>query len=115
MLFGTARHTEKWALEFHAGGRNHRRYRCWQCRVFQAVRNLLANEIVIAAIFELQPDEAERENCVRADISEAGRAGDRDLQRNCDVALDLLGRLAGILRDDLDDWRGGVGIGFDIG
>ena len=85
-----------------------------QCRVLQAVGDLLAHEIVIAAIFELQADKAEREHRVRADVGEAGRAGDRDLQRNCDVAFNFLGRLAGILRDDFDDWWRGVGIGLYI-
>src|SRR5262249_40949366 len=34
--------------------------------------------------------------------------------RNGDVALDLLGRLAGILGDDLDERRHRVGVGLDV-
>ncbi len=97
-----------------AGRRNHRRDGRRQRRVLQPVDDLLAHEIVVAAIFELQADEAEREHRVGADIGEAGRAGDCDLQRDGDVALDFLGRLAGKLRDDLDDRRRRIGIGLDV-
>ena len=97
-----------------AGRRNDRRDDGRQRGVLQPVGDLLAHEIVVAAIFELQADKAEREHRVRADVGQAGRAGDRDLQRNGDVTFDFLGRLAGILRDDLDDRRRRVGIGLDI-
>ena len=55
---------------------------------------LLAHEIVVAAVLELQADEAERIDRVGADEFQPRRAGDRDLDRDRDVALDLLGRLA---------------------
>ena len=97
-----------------AGWRDHRRNGRRKRGILQPVRDLLAHEIVIAAIFELQADKTEREDCVGADVGQARRTGDRDLQRNSDIAFDFLGRLAGILRDDLDDrWRR-VGIGLDI-
>ena len=41
-------------------------------------------------------------------------AGQRHLQRNGHLALDLLGRGAGILGDDLDDGRRRIGIGLDV-
>ena len=36
------------------------------------------------------------------------------LDRDGDVALDLLGRLAGALRDDVDQRRHRIGIGLDV-
>ena len=97
-----------------AGRRNHRRDGCWQRRIFQPVGDLLADEVVVAAVFELQADKAEREHRVRADVGQPGRAGDSDLQRDGDVAFDLFRRLTRILSDDFNDrWRR-VGIGFDI-
>ena len=62
-----------------------------QRSVFQAVSDLLAHEIVVAAIFELQPDETESEYGVRTDVCKAGRAGDSNLQRNSDIAFDFFG------------------------
>src|SRR5262249_729766 len=61
------------ALDFAdaAGWRNHRRHGGRERSVLQPVDDLLAHEIVVAAIFELQADETEREHCVRADIGEA--------------------------------------------
>src|SRR5205807_9935004 len=40
--------------------------------------------------------------------------GQVDLDRDCDVTLDLLGRLAGVLGDDVDEGGHRIGIGFDI-
>src|SRR5262245_2998378 len=80
----------------------------------QAIYCLLAHEVVIAAVFELQPNETERIDGVGADVSEPGRTGDRDLDRNRDVTFHLLGRLPWPLRDDLDDRRRGIGIGLDV-
>ncbi len=85
-----------------------------QARVLEPVDGLLADEMIVAAVFELQPDEAQREDGVGADELQAGRAGDRDLDRDRDVALDLLRRLAGLLGDDLDDRRRRIGIGLDV-
>jgi hypothetical protein len=73
-----------------AGRRNHRRDDRRQRGVLQPVGDLLAHEIIVTAIFELQADKAEREHRVRADVGEAGRAGDRNLERNGDIALDFL-------------------------
>jgi hypothetical protein len=62
----------------------------------------------------LQSNEAEREHGVRADVSETGRARDRDFERDGDITLDLLRRLAGILRDNFDNRRRGVGVSLDV-
>ena len=70
--------------------------------------------MVVAAVFELQADETEPINGVGADELQTRRTGDRDLDRNGNVTLDFLGRLALLLGDDLDDgWRR-VRIGLDV-
>ena len=97
-----------------AGRRDHRLHAGRKLDVLQPVERLLPHEIVVAAVFELQPDEAQRKHRIGADEFQPRRAGDRDLDRNRDVALDLLRRLAGILRDDLDDRRRRIGIGLDV-
>ena len=51
---------------------------------------------------------------VGADVSEPGRTGDRDLDRDRDVTFHLLGRLPWPLRDDLDDRGRGIGICLDV-
>src|SRR5262249_53345322 len=95
-----------------AGWRDHRLHALRQVSLPQAIYCLLAHKVVVAAVFELQPNEAERVDGVGADVSEPGRTGDRDLDRNRDVTFYLLGRLPWPLRDDLDDRRRGIGIGL---
>ena len=51
-----------------------------QVHVFQPVDGLLTNEMIILPVFELQPDEAQRENGVRARELEPGRARDARFQ-----------------------------------
>ena len=97
-----------------AGRRDDRLHAGRKLDVLQPVERLLAHEVVVAAVFELQADEAQRKHRVGADVFQPRRAGDRDLDRDRDVALDLLRRLAGILRDDLDDRRRRIGIGLDV-
>ena len=97
-----------------AGGRDHRQHACRQYRVLQPVEGLLAHEMIVAAVFELQADEAEPVDGVGADELQSRGRGDRDLDRDRDVALDLLRRLARLLGDDLDDRRRRVGIGLDV-
>ena len=70
--------------------------------------------MIVAAVFELQTDEAEPVDGVGADELQAWRAGDRDLDRDRDVALDFLGGLTLLLGDDLDDRRRRVGVGLDV-
>src|SRR5829696_1987964 len=97
-----------------SGGRDHRQDAGRQNRILQPVDGLLTNEMIVAAIFELQTDKAQSVDGVGADELQAGRAGDRDLDRNRDVALDFLGGLALLLGDDLDDRRRRIGIGLDV-
>src|SRR2546429_334234 len=85
-----------------------------QVGLAQAIYCLLGHEVVVAAIFELQPNETQRIDRVGADESEPGRTGDRDLYRDRDVTFHLLGRLPWPLRDDLDDRGRGIGIGLDV-
>src|SRR5215831_19114440 len=94
--------------------RDHRLHALRQVSLPQAIYCLLAHEVVVAAVFELQPNETERVDGVGADVSKPGRTGDRDLDRNRDVTFHLLGRLPWPLRDDLDDRRRGIGIGLDV-
>ena len=97
-----------------AGRRNDRRNDGGQRGILQPVGDLLTHKVIVAAIFELQADKAEREHRVRADVSETRRARDRNFKRDRDVTLDFFGRLAGILRDDLDDRRRRIGISLDV-
>ena len=73
-----------------AGRRDDRLHAGRKLDVLQPVERLLAHEVVVAAVFELQPDEAQRKHRVGADEFQPRRAGDRDLDRDRDVALDLL-------------------------
>jgi hypothetical protein len=55
--------------------------------------------------------------CEQRDGAHHGRIGDAGelhLQGNRDVALDFVGRLPGILRDDVDQRRHRIGIGLDV-
>src|SRR5262249_37919708 len=97
-----------------AGWRDHRLHALRQVSLPQAIYCLLAYEVVVAAVFELQPNETERVDRVGADVSEPRRTGDRDLDWNRDVTFHLLGRLPWPLCDDLDDRRRGIGIGLDV-
>src|SRR4029450_7270933 len=96
------------------GWRDHRLHALRQVGLPQAIYCLLAYEVVVAPVFELQPNETERVDRVGADVSEPRRAGDRDLDWDRDVTFHLLGRLPWPLRDDLDDRGRGIGIGLDV-
>ena len=68
----------------------------------------------IAAILELDPDEAQRIDRVGADEPQPRRAGDGYFERDRDVAFHLLGRLARVLGDDFDDGRRRIRVGLDV-
>jgi hypothetical protein len=55
-----------------AGGRDHRLHAGRQHRILQPVEGLLAHEMIVAAVFELQADEAERVDGVGADELQPG-------------------------------------------
>ena len=97
-----------------AGRRDHGLHAGRKHGVLEPVDHLLPYEIVVAAILELNPDEAQRVHGVGADEPQSRRAGDGDFERDGDVALHLLRRLAGILGDDFDDGRSGIRIGLDV-
>ena len=54
------------------------------------------------AVLERERDERQAEQRDAAQPEQAGHAVERALERDRDAALDLLGRLAGVERDDLD-------------
>ena len=74
------------------------------------LRGLLVGQIV--GELHLHVRQAEQRD--RADGLHVGDAGHLDLDRDRDVALDLLGGLAGILGDDVDQRRNRVRIGLDV-
>src|SRR5262249_40132433 len=74
-----------------AGRRDHRLNAIRQLRVAKPVDHLLPDEIVVAAIFELQAYEPQRENGVGADVLETRRAGPPNFHREVQVAPHLLG------------------------
>ena len=97
-----------------AGRRDDRLHALGQGGAGQPIDRLLAHEIVVAAVLELQANEGQPVDRVGPDEAQPRRAGNGDLDRDRDVALHLLGRLARVLRDDLDDGRRGVGVGLDV-
>src|SRR5262249_17547548 len=101
-------------LADRAGWRDHRLHALRQVGLPQAIYRLLAYEVIVAAVFELQPNETERVDRVGADVSKPGGTGDRDLDWDRYVTFHLLGRLPWPLRDDLDDRGRGIGIGLDV-
>ena len=63
---------------------------------------------------EVTLDVAEREERLRANVVEPGHSGEADLERDRDVALDLLGAPSVGLRDDLDERRDRVRVRLDV-
>ncbi len=82
----------------------------------QAVDHLLPGRIVgiLAAVMPGHLQVAQAEQRLAIDLLQAGHAGERHLQGDGDLTLDLLGRSAGEQREHLDDRRRRVGVGFDI-
>ena len=78
-----------------------------------ALDDLLARDERIDAVLERQRDERQAEQRDRAQAVQAGHAVERALERDRDPALDLLGRLAGVDRDDLDLGVGRIGERLD--
>ena len=80
----------------------------------QPIDHHLRGLLVRHVVGELDLHVAQSEQRDRADGLDIGEAGHLDLDRDGDVALDLLGGLAGILRDDVDQRRHRIGIGLDV-
>jgi len=97
-----------------AGRRDHRLHPGRKNGVLEPVDGLLPDKVVVAAVFELDPDEAQRINRVGADEPQPRRAGDGYFERDRDVTFHLLGRLARVLGDDFDDGRRRILVGLDV-
>jgi len=82
--------------------------------LLQHQRRLGDGEVVVDAVVERDADEGKPVERGRADDVDAWRGRQADFHRDGVVALHLLGRLAGRLRGDLQDHRGGIWIGLDI-
>ncbi|MGY4290903.1 hypothetical protein ACVWXO_010169 [Bradyrhizobium sp. LM2.7] len=80
----------------------------------QAVQHLLQRLVIGISEGELEFDVGEAVERDGADGREVLQTGDLGLDRDRDVAFDLLRRQAGALRHDVDHRRGRVGIGFDV-
>ena len=78
------------------------------------IDDFLAGGVVLVAVLELAAQVAEAEHRLGTQVRQAGHARQRHLQRHRHLTLDLLGRAAGKLADDLDDGRRRVGIGLDV-
>src|ERR1700730_13451314 len=80
----------------------------------QPVDDPLLGLLVFEIVGELHLDVGKPEQGDGADGLHVGDAGHLNFQRNGDVALDLLGRLAGALRDHIDEGRYRIRIGLDV-
>jgi hypothetical protein len=80
----------------------------------QAVDDPLLGLVVAEVVGELHLHVRQAEQRDGADAADVRNPGELDLDRDGDVALHLLGRLTGILGDDLHQRRHRVGIGLDV-
>ena len=80
----------------------------------QPVDHPLLRFVIGEVVSELQFDVGKAEQRDRSDRGEMRDARHLDLDRDRDVALDLVGGLSGILRDNVDQRRHRVGIGLDV-
>ena len=79
----------------------------------EALDHMLAVHVAGGSVVEDQHDAGKAGQRGRAQVGKAGNAGHLDLDGDGDLALDLLGRAARPLGDDLDVVVGDVGIGFN--
>src|SRR5262249_27026431 len=80
----------------------------------QPIQNLLLRLLISQVVRELQLHVGKAEQRDRAHCREVGSGSHVHLDRNGNVTLDLFRRLAGVLRDDIDERRDRSGIGFDV-
>ena len=80
----------------------------------QTIDHLLPRALVVDVPGEVTLDVGQAEQRLRADVVEVNHAGQAVLHRHGDVALDLFGRPAVRLRDDLDHRRHRVRVGLDV-
>ena len=81
--------------------------------VLDALVDALTRPIILDAVAENEGDQRQAERALRAHEQEARRAVELALQRDRDPLLDLFGRHAGRLGDDLRARVGDVRIGLD--
>ncbi len=82
--------------------------------LLQIDRGLRQREIIIDAVLKHDAHEGQPIERGRADDVDARRGGKPDFDRDGEIALHLLGRLAGRLGGDFQDHRRRIWIGFDI-
>ncbi len=113
---GVLRIGERVAVNFARGSfrRKRRNNTGGQLGGRQPVQHILLRLVEVHAIIELAAQMSQLEQRAAAGVGQARHAGQRSFQRNRDQPLDFFRRRAGILRDDLDDRRGRIGIGFHI-
>ncbi len=80
----------------------------------QAVEDPLQRLLVRVLVVELDLHVREAEQRDRPDHLGVRDAGERHLQGNGDVALDLVGRLARVLGDHVDERRDRIRVGLDV-
>ncbi len=104
------------AIDFagRRGRRDHRVNPRRQIHLVQPVEHLEAGAKIVRAVIELVAQMRQAEQRFAARVVEPRHAGQRDLQRDRHLPLDLLGRGARVLRDHLNDRRGRIGIGLDV-
>ena len=102
-------------LADRAGRRQHGLHAVRQrCQLAQPVDDVLRGLLVGHVVGELHLHVRQAEQRDGADRLDVRDAGHLHFDRDGDVALDLLRRLAGILGDDVDQRRHRVGIGLDV-
>ncbi len=79
----------------------------------QALEHLLAREVVVHLVVEREHDIRQAELRVREHPHVVRQAGETQLDRDCDLFLDLLGGAPCVQRDDVDLDVGDVGERFD--
>ena len=78
-------------------------------RLGDALGDELPRAVVVGVGLELDRDLGHAELGVRAHAAHVGQPGERDLERNGDGGLQLLGAHRRVLRDDVEDRRRQVG------
>jgi hypothetical protein len=80
----------------------------------ETVENFLFRLLISVVVGELHLHVRQAKQRYRADRRDVRNSRKLDLDRDRDVTFDLLGRLTGILRDNVDERWHRVGIGLDI-
>ncbi len=95
-------------------GRELRLQSIGQGQGLETVQHFLLVAEVVAVEIEIELYVAETEDADGAHLVEVRGAVQRGFDGNGHLLFHLFGRPGGILGDDLDQWRRGIGIGFDV-